>query len=70
MTSCLTEAEVDERIRKVLDDKDPTLAWDWRVTSSGRPEQCMDFLTRCQDFVKSEMESAFDDCHHDALSKD
>ena len=25
--NCLTEAEVDERIQKVLDDEDPTLAW-------------------------------------------
>ena len=43
--NCLTEAEVDERIRKVLDEEDPILAWDLRVTSSGRPEQYMDFLT-------------------------
>ncbi len=49
----LSEAEVDERIRKVLDDEDPTLAWDLRVTNSGRPEQYLDFLSRCQDYVKS-----------------
>lgn len=67
--NCLTEAEVDERIRKVLDDEDPTLAWDLRVTSSGRPEQYMDFLTRCQDYVKSKIESVVDDRRHDAVSK-
>lgn len=68
--NCLTEAEVDERIQKVLDDEDPTLAWDLRVTSSGRPEQYMDFLSRCQDFVKSKIESVVDDRCHDAVSKD
>lgn len=30
----------------------------------------MDFLTRCQDFVKSKIESAVDDRRHDAVSKD
>ncbi len=66
----LSEAEVDERIRKVLDDEDPTLAWDFRVTNSGRPEQYLDFLSRCQDYMKSEIETAVDDRRHDPVAED
>lgn len=49
---------MDERIRHLLHNEDSDLVWDLRVRNSGRPEQCSDFLTRCQEFVKAKVETA------------
>ena len=66
--SNLTQSEVDERIKK-LDDEDPDLIWDLRLTSSGRPEEYADFLQRCQRFIQGNVDTAVDDRRHDAVDE-
>lgn len=53
------EAEVDRRIKQVLDEEDPELIWDLCTQNRGRPEQFSVFLEtavddRCHDAVDSE----------------
>lgn len=69
-TTNLSQSEVDERIRDLLDGEDPDLVWDLRVQNNGRPEQYEDFLTRCQAFVQGKIETAVDDRRHDPVDKD
>lgn len=66
----LSEKEVFERIRQVLDDEDPALEWNLRLSRSGRADKYQDFLERCQHFVQSKVEIAVDDRRHDQVDED
>ena len=66
----LSEAEVDERIRQMIDQEDPDLIWDLRLNNSGRPEEYHDFLVKCQEFVANKLETAVDDRRHDPVDEE
>ena len=68
--SCLSEAEVDERIHRILDEEDPDLIWDLRLSNSSHPEQFKEFLVKCQEFVTTKVETAVDDRRHDPIADD
>lgn len=61
----MKQSEVDERIRKVLDEEDPELIWDLRSGNQGRPEKYSVFLEKCQSYISSTVETAVDDRRHD-----
>ena len=65
----LSESEVDERIRKALDDKDPDLIWDLRIINNGRPEEYKVFLNKCQELVQGRIETAVGDRRHDSIDE-
>ena len=67
-SSTLSEKEVDERISQVLDDEDPDLIWDLRVTNRGRPETFSTFLDVCRQYIGSQIDTAVDDRRHDAVT--
>lgn len=69
-SNCAAEAEVDERIRVILDQEDTDLLWDLRHINSGRPDEYKEFLTKCQEFVQKKIETAVDDRRHDPVDKD
>lgn len=66
----LSEEQVDERIREMVDAEDPDLIWDLRLTKSGRPEEYKEFLVKCQNYVASKVETAVDDRRHDPLTNE
>jgi hypothetical protein len=61
------QAEVDQRILKILDEEDPDLIWDLRAENSGRPEQFSVFLEQCQKYINSSVETAVDERRHDPV---
>ena len=62
-----TEAEVDQRVSRILDEEDPDLIWDLRC-NNGRPEQCNDFLQQCQQYINASVDTAVDDRRHDVVA--
>ena len=68
--SNVLEEETDKRIQCLLDNEDPDLIWDLRLTNSGRPEEYRVFLEKCQGFVQGKIETAVDDRHHDTVDSD
>ena len=65
----LSESEVDERIRKALDDEDPDLIWDLRIINNGRPDEYKVFLNKCQELAQGRIETAVDDRRHDSVDE-
>ena len=65
--STATEAEVDQRVSRILDDEDPDLIWDLRTNNPGRPEQYKKFLEQCQKYINASVETAVDDRRHDVV---
>ena len=59
--SNVTEEEIDKRIQCLLDNEDPDLIRNLRLTNSGRPEEYHVFLEKCQEFVQGKVETAVDD---------
>ena len=65
--STATEAEVDQRVSRILDDEDPDLIWNLRTNNPGRPEQYKEFLEQCQKHINASVETAVDDRRHDVV---
>uniref|UniRef100_UPI00358E6566 uncharacterized protein n=1 Tax=Myxine glutinosa TaxID=7769 RepID=UPI00358E6566 len=63
-----SQAEVDKRIQRLLDEEDPDIIWDLRSNNSGRPEQFGVFLDQCQRYINSAVETAVDDRRHDNVT--
>ena len=65
----LSEAEIDRRVKDVLDMEDPDLICDLRV-DNGRPEEYSTFLETCQQYITAHTEQAVDDRRHDKITND
>ncbi len=66
--STTSEAEVDKRVARILDDEDPDLIWDLRTNNEGRPEEYKDFLQHCQQYINASVDTAVDDRRHDVVA--
>lgn len=67
-SSNLVEKEVDLRLNQLIENEDPDLIWDLRVSNDGRPEKYMTFLQFSQKYIDSQVETAVDDRRHDAIA--
>jgi hypothetical protein len=63
------QAEVDERINRILDEEDTDLIWDLRSQNSGRHEHYSVFLEQCQSYISSTIETAVDERRHDTVAE-
>ena len=62
--STTKEADVDQRVSRILDEEDPELIWDLRTNNDGRPEEYKEFL---QQYINASVETAVDDRRHDVV---
>lgn len=62
--STTKEAEVDQRVSRILDDEDLELIWDLRTNNDGCSEQYNDFL---QQYINASVETAVNDRRHDVV---
>jgi hypothetical protein len=51
--STTKEADVDQRVSRILDEEDPELIWDLRTNNDGRPEEYKEFLQHCQQYINA-----------------
>ena len=65
--STTKEADVDQRVSRILDEEDPELIWDLRTNNDGRPEEYKEFLQHCQQYINASVETAVDDRRHDVV---
>ncbi|CAB3991632.1 Hypothetical predicted protein [Paramuricea clavata] len=68
--STTKEADIDQRVSRILDEEDPELIWDLRTNNDGRPEEYKEFLQHCQLYINASVETAVDDRRHVVVGSD
>lgn len=66
--SCLSEAEIDERVQMVLDMEDPNVVIDLRHLNSGRKGQYDIFWEQCKVYLEECVGTAVDDRRHTTVT--
>ena len=64
----LHEAEIDERMKMILEMKDPDVVLDLRHLNSGRKSQYDVFWSECKKFLEEGIGSAIDDRRHGSVT--
>lgn len=62
------EAEIDERVKRVLDMEDPDIVIDLRHLNTGKKSQYDVFWEHCKNFLHEDVGSAVDDRRHAAVT--
>ena len=61
----LSESEIDERVKEMLDTEYADLIWDLRIQNDGRPEEYEEYLEKVQQFIERSVETSVQECRHD-----
>ena len=64
----LSQSEIDDRVREMVDTEDTDLIWDLRLQNNGRPEEYTEYLSKVKEIIETSVETSVHERRHDDVA--